>query len=267
MKCQRCHDVEASTYVLLPDRDRTLSICAACEQQLRVVARQDVLDLLTQPAPYLGVKQLYQPIELEEYADWTIVRPDSKRRAEIVTRVLRDGGCLPGGEARGRVTYLDVGCNTGYFCHHLRKLGFHAEGIDAAEREIKVARLLDSFVRRDFNVYTHIDAHRYLHATRDRLVDVTSAFSVFQWMMVESVERGIACLEWLFAKTKQCCFLEMGYASEPGYKGRLPDDIDRAWVRRIMEERGMFSEVRVYEAREHGLMRDLFVGIKARASS
>jgi SAM-dependent methyltransferase len=237
-------------------------MCAACDQQSRVAARQEILELLEQPAPYLGEKQLYQPIELEEYADWTIVRPDSKRRAEIVTRVLRDGARVPSGEARGRVTYLDVGCNTGYFCHHLRKLGFNAEGIDVAEREIKVARLLDSFVRRDFNVYTNIDAYRYLQDTHERLFDVTSAFSVFQWLMVESLERGIACLERLFAKTKQCCFLEMGYAAEPGYKGRLPDDIDRAWVRRIMDERGMFSEIRVYEAQEHGLMRDLFVGIK-----
>lgn len=263
--CQRCQNAEAVSFVLLSDLVETLSVCEPCNRQLGAEARQDIRALLERPAAYLGEKQLYQPIELEEYADWIVVRPDSQRRMEIITQVLRDNGLLPDVESRGRVTYLDIGCNTGFFCHHLRKLGFHAEGIDVAEREIKVAKLLDAFVRRDFNVYTHTEALRYLQETRDRQFDVTSAFSVFQWIMVESLDRGIACLEMLFAKTRQCCFLELGYASEPHYQGRLPDQIDREWVRRIMEQRGAFSEVRVFEAREHGLVRDLFVGLKAGA--
>jgi hypothetical protein len=97
------------------------------------------------------------------------------------------------------------------------------------------------------------------------LFDVTSAFAIFQWLMIQTtVERGIRCLEWLFAKTKRLCFLEMGYSTEPQYKERLKANIDRHWVRSIMEEKGNFSEVRIFDAREHGLMfgRDLFVGIR-----
>jgi len=87
--------------------------------------------------------------------------------------------------------------------------------------------------------------------------------------MQTSLEQGIACLEWLFAKTEQVCFLEMGYSSEPHYKDKIAGaHIDRSWVRNIMEEKGNFSEIRMFDGQEYGLMfgaRDLFVGLKASA--
>ena len=56
----------------------------------------------------------------------------------------------------------------------------------------------------------------------------------------------------------------MGYSAEPQYKERLKANIDRNWVCSIMEEKGDFSEIRTFDAKEHGLMfgRDLFVGIR-----
>ena len=169
---------------------------------------------------------------------------------------------LPRNGPRGRRTYLDIGCHTGYFCHALRR-GFHVEGVDECERDIRVARLLESFFRKDFAKFAVADACTYLHATQARLFDVTSAFDVFQWMMVESPDRGIACLDWLFAKTNRVCFLEMGYAGTQHDRLACPADPERSWVKGIMEERAGFTEVQVFEAGEHGLMRDLFVGIKA----
>ena len=61
----------------------------------------------------------------------------------------------------------------------------------------------------------------------------------------------------------------MGYSTEPQYKERLKANIDRNWVRSIMEEKGNFSEVRIFDAKEHHLMfgRDLFVGIKNGAAT
>ena len=62
----------------------------------------------------------------------------------------------------------------------------------------------------------------------------------------------LTCLQWLFAKTKRLCFLEMGCSAEPQYKEKLKANIDRAWVRRIMEDKGGFSEIQMFDAKEQG---------------
>lgn len=263
MACQKCAQLNASTFFLLPNDKETVSVCDDCAVKMTQEARQEILRLLDEETDYLGKKELYQPIEqLEELSQWKIVRPDSAKRAKIMARVIRESG-LPDSGPVGRSTYLDVGCNTGYFCHFTRRLGFYAEGIDVAEREIKVAKLLDCFFRKDFNQYRVANAHDYLKSTADRRFDITSAFSVFQWLLIQSPERALECLEWLFAKTKRICFLEMGYASEKHYQGRLPDNIDRSWVLDLMDRKGGFSEIRVLDARQHDLQRDLFIGLKS----
>lgn len=266
MPCDRCHDREAETFVIVPGQDATRSLCRACMETERAEITHDVLQRLERQPPYPGEKAIYQPVELDECSSWRVLRPDSARRLELVTRILGELGLVgPGGEEP--LTYLDVGCNTGYFCHHLRRLGFHATGVDVVEGDIEVARLLDSYVRRDQNTFICEDAHRYLATTQDESFDVTSAFAVFQWVMIQtSVDHGVECLERLFAKTRRVCFVEMGYGTEEQYKGRLPDSLDPDWVFRTMRTKGDFAEVRMLEAGRNQLMfgsRDLFVGIKA----
>ena len=263
--CQRCNQENAFTFVVVPETGLTMALCPKCHAEMADAARREILERLERQPPHPGEKAIYQPVdELPECADWKVVRPDSKARAEVMSKIMQELG-LPGLLAPKPATYLDIGCNTGYFCHRMRQLGFFAEGVDVVKGDIAVAKLLDSFFRRDFNRYIAQDAYAYLRDTQDNSFDVTSAFAVFQWLMIQTtVERGITCLEWLFAKTKQVCFLEMGYSAEPQYKERLKANIDREWVRRIMEEKGGFSEVRLFDAKEQGLMfgRDLFVGIK-----
>jgi SAM-dependent methyltransferase len=246
MRCQRCQIADANTFVWLQDPGKTISTCANCHLEMQRAARRQILELLGQPASCLGEGELHQPVELEELSDWTVVRSDSRRRAEIMARVIREAD-LPRNGPRGRRTYLDVGCNTGYFCHALRR-GFQVEGVDENERDVRVARLLESFFRKDFAKYAATDLYTYLRDTQERLFDVTSALSVFEPMIVESLDRGVACLEWLFAKTNRLCFLEMDYSGGPRGDGIPPPDSDRPWVQRIMEERGRFTEVRVFEA-------------------
>ncbi len=266
MKCERCNEREATASIVLPDRDGTLSVCAECERAIVRDARIEILDRLEKQPPYPGEKAIYQPIdELPECADWRVLRPDSASRVALMTRMLREAA-LPETDTYGHSTYLDVGCNTGYFCNSMRKLGFHAAGVDVVGGDIIVARLLDSYFRKGHCTFTACDAHQYLHDTLDQIHDVTSAFAVFQWVMIQtSVERGVECLEMLFKKTRRICFLEMGYASEDQYKGKLPPEIDRSWVFDIMEQKGDFAEIRMMDAKKHGLMfgsRDLFIGIK-----
>jgi SAM-dependent methyltransferase len=281
IKCQRCQTAEATGYLVLrglpqdtpfkwwPGDAATVSLCAECEAQMIKSGRQEIVERLERQAPYPGEKTIYQPVELEECKTWKVLRPDSLLRTQLMARIIAERD-VRGNRVADNVTYLDVGCNTGYFCHFARhQLGFTAEGVDVVAPDIAVAQLLDTFVRKDNNTFVAADAYDYLRDTPERTFDVTSAFAVFQWLMIQtSVERGVQCLEWLFAKTKQLCFLEMGYTSEEQYKGKLPVTIDRAWVWNLMEQKGGFAEIRMLDAKQHGLMfgsRDIFVGIKTPA--
>ena len=263
LPCEGCGLADATTFNIVPGEDATQALCAACNQAKEEKVRAEIVRRLQAQAPYPGEKIIYQPVELPECADWQVLRPDSAARVEIMRDIFCELDLLTE-ISTGGMNYLDVGCNTGFFCHAMRQLGFHAEGEDVVTEDIVVAQMLDSFVRRDRNVFVAQDAHDYLRGTPHRMFDVTSAFAVFQWLMIQtSAPRGIECLQWLFAKTRRVCFLEMGYTAEDQYKDKIPINIDRAWVEKIMREKGGFAEVRVFPAGErHGVSRDLFVGIK-----
>jgi SAM-dependent methyltransferase/thymidine kinase len=261
IECERCQAREATTFMVLPDGDGSSVLCAKCDKELGDEARAELAERLERQAPYPGEKTLYQPVELREFANWTVLRPDSEQRLEIMIRVLGDAGLLDY-RTWSKRTYVDVGCNTGFFCNALATRGFHVEGVDVVADDVEVAKILGSFFRRQKVNYVVADCYEYLRDMRDQVFDVTSAFSVFQWLMLQrTFEHGVECIDWLFEKTGRVCFLEMGYAEEDLYKGQLPVEIDRAWTRERMD-RGGFDEVRVFEAAEHGLMRDLFVGLR-----
>jgi SAM-dependent methyltransferase len=265
MLCQDCGVREASTFVVDPQSETTIAMCSQCNEARTEAVRRDLLERLQRQAPHPGQKSIYQPIdEIPECLNWNVVRPDSKARADLMVRLIREAG-LPQAVGQRAATYMDIGCNTGYFCNRIYQLGFYTEGVDVVKADIEVAKILDSYFRKSHTRYVTQDAYAYLEQTQERLFDVTSAFAVFQWLMIQTtVERGITCLEWLFAKTKRLCFLEMGYSVEPQYRERLKVNIDREWVRRTMEKKGGFAEIRIFDAKEYGLMfgRDLFVGIK-----
>ena len=273
LQCGRCGVREAVTFVLLPDAgpdhpESTTALCEVCDAEVTAEARSEIVDRLERGSPYPGEKTIYQPVELEECADWWCLRPDSEKRFEIMAQVLRDAGLVVGDRGVledsdwSSLRYVDIGCNTGFFCSRLRVLGFYVEGVDVVQEDIELARLLGSFVRRQKINYVISDCYEYLRDTRDQVFDVTSAFSVFQWLMLQrTAEHGLECIDWLFEKTGRICFLEMGYNDEPFYDGKLPLEIDRPWVEERMQ-RGAFADILVFDAAEHGLQRDLFVGIK-----
>lgn len=261
--CEQCKTGDATTFIIVPGQDATKSLCEPCRQKLTADARRQIVERLQSQAPYPGERTIYQPVEIPECDGWNVLRPDSKRRVEIMTGIFRELDLLAEIKAGG-MSYLDVGCNTGFFCHHLRQLGFHCEGEDVVAVDIELAQMMDSFLWRDRNVFVAQDAYDYLRDSQARRFDVTSAFAIFQWLMIQTnAPRGIDCLQWLFAKTRRVCFIEMGYSAEAQYQDKLPINIDRAWVENLMHEKGGFAEVRVFPAGEkYGVSRDLFVGIK-----
>ena len=258
LECQACRERDATTFFVHRDDDRTESVCAACHDRLQADAEHEVVERLERGIPYKGEKWIYQPVELAECADWKVVREDSATRFELIREICRRQG-LP--EAHS--TYLDVGCNTGFFCNHMAHLGFRSTGVDVTVNDIEVARLLGCYVRRDFAAYVLADAHDYLADTHNETFDVTSAFSVFQWVMIQKTpEHGLDCMRRLFRKTGRICILEMGESTEAHYVERVGMQYDSDWIYRFMEAEGGFERIDVLDANEHQVLRDLFVGYK-----
>lgn len=260
LTCQNCGSKEASDFFCHMDEDRTEAVCGICYEKTKKVAEKKAVHLLEKQAPYPGKKVIYQPVGLPVCEDWEVIREDSERRFEIVRQVCDEVG-LP----RRESSYLDVGCNTGFFCYRMSQAGFLSTGVDVVKEDIEVARLLGAYGRRDYAKYVVSDAYNYLRRTQEIKFDVTSAFSVFQWVMIQkTAQHGLYCMNWLFNKSKFMCVLEMGESTEDHYVKKIGMKYDSRWIRTYMETSGEFEQVKMYEGERHGLKRDLFLGIKQR---
>ena len=268
VECQRCRKRDAGEAVIPADGNGAISVCGECFAELAEEAKATIADCLRDEHPFPGEDALYQPVEIPELRNWRLARWDSFARAEVVADMLADLDVTR--EALGgSATYLDLGCNTGLFCDYMARRGLRAKGVDATSRFITVARLLEAYFRRkkrptgEWVLYEQANAYEYLRDTRDEVFDVTSAFAVIQWVMIQRTpEHGLDCIEWLAAKTRRACVVEMGYTREEMYEGQLDVEIDRNWVLSVMKERGKFDEVVAIDAAPGRLQRDLFVGIK-----
>ena len=250
IKCQRCGAADAVGYFRLPDREATVSVCESCREEMLREGHRDIVGRLRALPPSPGEDVVEQPVELPECAGWRVTRPDCRALAGLMAFAIRRAGLAA---EQSRLTgYLDVGCGTGFFCHHLRSLRCFAEGVDASEQNVAVAKLLDSYLRRDHNAFVAADPCDHLRDARakGRRFDVTSAFNVGRWL--PPGEQGAECLRALFAVTDHLCFVSGGGA-------------DGARVGRLMLEAGGFADVRIYDAAGHGLAEHLYVGTKVPA--
>ena len=251
IRCQRCGAADAVHYFRLPDREATVSVCESCREEMLREGHRQILQRLRAMPPSPGQAVTEQPVELPECAGWRVTRPDCRAIAGLMAFTIRRAGL--GSEGSRLMSYLDVGCGTGYFCHQLRKMRFFCEGIDASEENITVARLLDSYLRRDHNAWTIADPCEYLSGARERRFDVTSAFNAGRWFPGDD---GAACLRRLFDMSDRLCFVSAGPPTGSGFENDA--------VARRMLVAGVFADVVVYEAAGHGLASDLCVGIKVR---
>ena len=258
LTCQTCERREASHFFVHDHENRTESVCKACFKRLQAQAKTEIIEWLREGKPFPGTEATYQPIELPECRRWQVNREDSQQRLDLMLSLCADEG-LP----QAHASYLDIGCNTGFFCHGMAKAGFTSKGVDVTANDIRIARLLSTYFRRDLATYEVANAYKFLGSTSDERFDVTSAFSVFQWVMIQrGPESGLECMRWLFQKTKRLCVLEMGKSSEDHYGGRIGMEYDSAWIENFMLAEGGFARVQCVRGSEHQLWRDLLIGFK-----
>ena len=87
----------------------------------------------------------------------------------------------------------------------MAKAGFTSKGVDVTAHDIRVARLRSTYFRRDLATYEVANAYKYLGSTPDERFDVTSAFSVFQWVMIQrGPESGLG---WTVLGLRSLCWL------------------------------------------------------------
>ena len=258
LTCQECGGREASTFFCHMDENRTVAVCDSCHKVMKQTAEEKAICMLRKQTPYPGETIIYQPVELPACDGWKVIREDSERRFQIVKQACSKIG-LPDRES----SYLDVGCNTGFFCYRMSRIGFRSTGVDVTKEDIQLARLLGAYNRRDYARYVVSDAYAYLKETQDIKFDVTSAFSVFQWVMIQnSAQHGLHCMNWMFRKSRYICVLEMGESTEDHYVKRIGMEYDSRWIHTFMEDSEEFDHVEFYDHDKYGIKRDLFIGLK-----
>lgn len=75
-------------------------------------------------------QNLYQPVEDPRVQGWTLWRPDSPERLDLVKKLL-----VPG-------TVVDIGCDTGYFSRGVARDGYRVTSLDHSPQRLAVTRYL-----------------------------------------------------------------------------------------------------------------------------
>jgi SAM-dependent methyltransferase len=147
-------------------------------------------------------RQFYTPIYHPALRHARVDRPEPVR-LDRLSRVL---GSLGEG-----LSGLDVGCNVGYWCHHLARRGFGMTGLDLDADHLAVAVALNPMYRLDVRFVSS----RFQDFEPDHAFDVTVALSVLYHLFFR---QGLAHPEKAAAKvgrlTRHALFWESG--DEPG---------------------------------------------------
>ncbi|PHR56056.1 MAG: hypothetical protein COA47_13270 [Robiginitomaculum sp.] len=241
-------------------------LCDDCHSDAHRQVISELFEEVRVDKPFPGENKTYQPFFGLDPEGWEYVRPDSVARFEIMQDAINRYPSLnPTVEnVDQRLSFMDLGCCSGYFCGAMANVGFSSTGVDVTKNFIdwagRVAKLQGHNIE-----YRCEDAKKYITGSTEK-IDVTSSFATIQWVMTQQgYEAGLECFKHLFDRTRHICVVEMGYTLEDIYKERIPDrprEIDKSWVLDIMQEFGNFAEIEVFPAGENGIWRDVFVGYK-----
>jgi SAM-dependent methyltransferase len=183
-------------------------------------------DLLLDVLWLKGRRELYQPIESPEVADWPLVRRCTDRAAKILEFLHAENVMPP---AAG--SYLDVACSYGWFVREMSRCGFEAEGVESDPIAISVGELMYGLRAEQMR---RSDAIAFLKANQKKF-DVVSCFSLaHHYLLNRRSATAEDLLHLLDAATGSVLFFDMGEEHERDFwedrlQGWNPDRIQK-WL-------------------------------------
>jgi hypothetical protein len=197
--------------------------------EVRAVIKQPpvmtpVQELLMDVLWIKGRRELYQPIDSPELADWVLIRRCTDRLAKM-TAFLRAERLVPyeGG------SYLDVASNYGWFVSEMEKAGFRAEGVERDPFAISVGREMYGLGPAPVH---RADSVMFLRGLKTQY-EVISCFSLMHHFILNDFgTTPEELLRLLDAATSQVLFFDMGQEHEYPNSSLAGWDVDRihSWL-------------------------------------
>ncbi|MGB0064625.1 MAG: methyltransferase domain-containing protein [Terracidiphilus sp.] len=193
-------------------------------------------DLLLDVLWLKGRRELYQPIDSPEVADWALVRHCTDRAAKMLDFLRAQNSMPPASRS-----YLDVACSYGWFVKEMSKSGFAAQGVESDPTAILVGQLM--YGLRTDQIHRS-DAVSFLKSNRTRF-DVVSCFSLAHHFLLHRHNSTIEdLLHLLDAATGSILFFDMGEAHEHEFWGNRLEGWNADHIHNWLKENTTFKEIR-----------------------
>jgi len=152
-----------------------------------------------------GWRILYQPIELEEFRDWYLMR-DCYGKFNFMRKHV---------DTLGIRSVVDLGCNIGFYPYKFSELGVRSVGVDNRKEFITIANIL----RRRYSCdaeYVYEDINDFLNQCGN--FDMVIYLSTHQHVVKNRGEvYALYLLRRIFRKTNKILFFETGEQHNPWY--------------------------------------------------
>jgi O-antigen/teichoic acid export membrane protein len=200
---------------------------------LKPAVATPIQDLLLEVLWLKGRRELYQPINSPEVAEWILVRRCSDRLAKMTEFLNAEGLMPPAGKS-----YLDVACSYGWFVSEMAKIGFQAEGMDRDPMALSVGKVM--YELRPEQIH-RADAVTFLRTLQEKY-DVASCFSLAHHYILNRMNTSAEDLLHLMdAATRYVMFFDMGQSHE--YSGDKLKGWDADHIHRWLEANTTFTRI------------------------
>jgi len=190
-------------------------------------------DLLREVLWLKGRKELYQPIDSPEVAQWTVVRRCSDRQAKIEAFLRAEGLMPPAAQS-----CLDVASSYGWFVSAMTKAGFRAEGVERDPNAISVGMMMYGLNHEQVH---RADAVTFLRALPCKY-DVITCFSLLHHYILKNLNASAEeLIQLLDSATGHVLFFDTAESRE--YPGQLPVEWDVDYIHHWLEANTTFSRI------------------------
>lgn len=259
IKCKNCN---GDSTIVCPDNTNfiTDNFCQKCYCDKVNETAAFIKDKISN-YPLLPSNTLYQPFYFKnddfyynlskDFYNYNVIRDDTDKRINIYLKHHN----------KEIVSYIDLGCNTGYFCDYMSEILkiTNVYGIDICRTMIDICIKKSKYLLLNNNFYICEDLHDYFMNCKKKY-DVISAYSVIQWLMIQKGdEKGVELLEKLAELTKKILIVEIGDYKEHHYD-KLKIPIGTEWLIELLNK--YFISHIVYNKDDYNLKRDIIYFFK-----